>query len=74
MKHIKLFEAFMNEAAIDPEQEAQDILDDILSERDPEELATMTMEDALETVEAYGHTGQDAKNIAAALHAIAEGL
>jgi hypothetical protein len=74
MKYIKLFEAFVNESAIDPEQEAQDILDDILSERDPEELATMTMEDALETVEAYGHTGQDAKNIAAALHAIAEGL
>jgi hypothetical protein len=45
-------------------QEAEDILDDILGERDMEEIHGMSMEDALDTVEAYGHSGSKAKKIA----------
>lgn len=74
MKYVKLFENFLKEGLIDPEQEAQGILDDLMQERDPEELQAMSMEDALETVEAYGHTGENVKKIATALIALAEGM
>ena len=46
--------------------EAEAILNDLLDERggDMEELHGMEMEDALDTVEAYGHKGSKAKKIA----------
>jgi len=48
-------------------EEAQNILDDILSERDWMEIQDMTFEDALDTVEAYGHIGPKARAIATKL-------
>jgi len=47
-------------------QEAESILNDLLDERggDMEELHGMSMEDALDTVETYGHSGSKAKKIA----------
>jgi hypothetical protein len=45
-------------------EEASNILDDILGERDMEEVHGMSMEDALVTVKTYGHTGSKAKKIA----------
>ena len=39
---------------IDPKQEAQNIMDDILEERDRFEVMNMSFEDALSTVECYG--------------------
>ena len=56
----------------DAYEEAQNILDDILSERDWMEIADMTFEDALDTVEAYGHRGQKAQDIANKLVALAQ--
>jgi hypothetical protein len=46
--------------------EAEAILNDLLDERggDFDELRGMEMEDALDTVEAYGHKGSKAKKIA----------
>lgn len=45
--------------------EAKAILDDILGDyRDIDDFANMSMEDALDTVEAYGHSGSKAKKIA----------
>ena len=46
--------------------EASNILDDLLDERggDMEELHGMSIEDAMDTVEAYGHKGAKAKKIA----------
>ena len=46
--------------------EASNILDDLLDERggDMEELHGMSIEDALETVKSYGHSGAKAKKIA----------
>ena len=46
--------------------EASNILDDLLDERggDMEELHGMSIEDALDTVKTYGHTGSKAKKIA----------
>ena len=54
------------------ESEAQNILDDLLDERggDMGELHGMEMEDALDTVEAYGHKGSKAKKIAQELHSL----
>ena len=47
-------------------QEAESILNDLLDERggDMDELQGMSMEDALDTVETYGHSGSKAKKIA----------
>lgn len=53
-------------------EEAQNILDDILSERDWMEIADMTFEDALDTVKAYGHFGPKARAIAEKLVALAQ--
>ena len=52
--------------------EAENILDDLLDERggDMGELHGMEMEDALDTVEAYGHKGSKAKKIAQELHSL----
>ncbi len=50
--------------------EAADILDDLLGERDMDELHGMSMEDALDTVEAYGHSGSKAKKIAKELYSL----
>ena len=44
--------------------EAESILSDLLGERDMDELRGMSMEDALDTVGAYGHKGSKAKKIA----------
>ena len=44
--------------------EAEAILSDLLGERDFDELRGMSMEDALDTVGAYGHKGSKAKKIA----------
>jgi hypothetical protein len=73
MKHVKLFENWLNEGNT-PQEEAQNILDDILQEREPDELQGMTMEDAMETVKGYNHTGKEAEEIAKILHSLAEGL
>jgi len=62
MKHIKLFEEFVNES--NEADIAEEILQDILGERDPDEIDMMDMTDALDTVEAYGHKGAKAKKIA----------
>ena len=52
--------------------EAGAILNDLLDERggDFDELRGMEMEDALDTVEAYGHKGSKAKKIAQELHSL----
>lgn len=57
---VPAFESVVNES------EAKDILQDLLDERDGDmgELHGMEMEDALDTVEAYGHKGSKAKKIA----------
>ena len=62
----KLGESVVNES------EAENILDDLLDERggDMGELHGMEMEDALDTVEAYGHKGSKAKKIAQELHSL----
>ena len=54
------------------ESEAENILNDLLDERggDMGELHGMEMEDALDTVEAYGHKGSKAKKIAQELHSL----
>jgi hypothetical protein len=49
---------------IDPKQEAQNIMADILEERDSSEIMCMSFEDALATVECYGHKDQLATDIA----------
>lgn len=73
MKNIRSFHFFLNES-ISPAEEAQNILDDLLEERSPEELQAMTIEDALETVEAYGYEGEELAQIAEMLHRLAEGI
>ena len=54
-----------NESVVN-ESEAENILQDLLDERggDMGELHGMSMEDALDTVETYGHKGSKAKKIA----------
>lgn len=54
------------------ESEAENILQDLLDERggDMEELHGMEMEDALDTVETYGHKGSKAKKIAKELYSL----
>ena len=58
-------EEFVEESAVN-ESEAENILQDLLDERggDMGELHGMSMEDALDTVETYGHKGSKAKKIA----------
>ena len=59
--------AFLKEKGINESKEADEaesILNDLLDERDMDELHGMSMEDALDTVEAYGHSGSKAKKIA----------
>ena len=70
MKHIKLFEQFIKESQ--EEDIAYDILQDLLGERDPEELEMMDLVDAEDTVMAYGHKGAKAKKIAKALVNLAQ--
>lgn len=62
----------VNEEESVTESEAENILDDLLDERggDMGELHGMEMEDALDTVEAYGHKGSKAKKIAQELFAL----
>ena len=50
--------------------EASNILDDLLGERDMEEIHGMSIEDALDTVETYGHSGSKAKKIAQELYSL----
>ena len=63
---VPAFESVVNES------EAENILNDLLDERggDMGELHGMEMEDALDTVEAYGHKGSKAKKIAQELHSL----
>jgi len=60
------------EESVVNESEAENILNDLLDERggDMGELYGMEMEDALDTVEAYGHKGSKAKKIAQELFAL----
>jgi len=62
----------VNEEESVTESEAVNILNDLLDERggDMGELHGMEMEDALDTVEAYGHKGSKAKKIAQELHSL----
>ena len=71
-KHIKsLKELGIKESAV-TESEAVNILNDLLDERggDMGELHGMSIEDAQDTVEAYGHKGSKAKKIAQELHSL----
>ena len=70
MKHVKLFEQFVNEG--NEEQIAKEIIQDLLGEYDPWEFADMLPEEAEETVASYGHKGAKAKKIAAALLDLAQ--
>ena len=65
-KHFGISESVVNES------EAENILQDLLDERggDMGELYGMGMEDALDTVETYGHKGSKAKKIAQELHSL----
>ena len=67
-----LLNAFNMSESLVTESEAGNILDDLLDERggDMGELHGMEMEDALDTVEAYGHKGSKAKKIAQELHSL----
>ena len=67
---VKLYEDFLNESK--EEDIAYDILQDLLDERDTSELEMMSIEDAEETVAAYGHKGAKAKKIAKYLQKMAE--
>jgi hypothetical protein len=74
LKNNPLFkESFMGPDT-DVYEEAQNILDDILSERDWMEIADMSFEDALDTVETYGHSGPKAQEIANKLVTLAQNL
>lgn len=73
MNHLQTFDQHLNESSFDPQEIAQGILDDILQERGPEELQGMTEDVALETVEAYGYTGEEAEEITRILLNLAEG-
>lgn len=54
MKHVKLFEQFVNEGKKE-DQLAQEILADLMNEFEPHELQQMTLEDALDTVVQYNN-------------------
>jgi len=70
MKKVKLFEQFVNEGS--EELIAKNIIQDLLGEYDPWELADMQPEEAEETVDAYGFKGAKAKKIAATLLDLAQ--
>jgi hypothetical protein len=69
MKYIKPLST-INEGK--EEDEARAILQDLLGEWDPWELADMLPDDARETVAAYGHKGKKAEKIATALLSMAQ--
>ena len=54
------------------EEEARAILSDLMGEYDPWELADMLPQDAVDTVDAYGHKGAKAKKIADYLLSMAQ--
>ena len=68
---VELRDSLLSESVV-TESEAENILQDLLDERggDMGELYGMEMEDALDTVEAYGHKGSKAKKIAQELHSL----
>ena len=70
MKHVRLFEEFIKESK--EENIAYDIIQDLLDERDPDELDMMDLADAEETVDAYGYKGAKAKKIATVLMKLAQ--
>jgi hypothetical protein len=70
MKKVKLFEAFVSEGK--EQEEAYNIMQDLLGEFDPWELSDMLPEDAEDTVAAYGHKGAKAKRIADYLLSMAQ--
>ena len=49
---------------LEREQEANNIIDDIIDEHGLELLPILDLEDAIETVETYGHQGEDLEEIA----------
>jgi hypothetical protein len=69
MKYIKPLST-INEGK--EEDEARAILQDLLGEWDPWELADMLPDDARETVATYGHKGKKAEKIATALLSMAQ--
>lgn len=54
------------------EDEAYDILQDLLGEWDPMDLEMMDMDQAMDTVDSYGHKGSKAKKIAQYLFKMAQ--
>lgn len=66
MKTQFIYESFGSFVESLNESEAENILNDLLDERggEMEELHGMSIEDALDTVDAYGHKGSKAKKIA----------
>lgn len=73
MKKVKLFDDYTKPVVEGKdEDEAKAILQDLLGEYDPYELADMMPEDAYETVAAYGHKGKKAEKIATALLSMAQ--
>ena len=61
---------------INPQEDAQNIFEDILEERKgfEYEVYGMSKEDALKTVEAYGYQGKMSKEISEYLWSLAEGI
>jgi hypothetical protein len=49
---------------LEREKEANNIVDDIIEEHGMELLPILDLEDAIATVETYGHTGDDLQEIA----------
>jgi len=58
---------------LEREQEANNIIDDIIEEHGMELLPILDLEDAIETVETYGHRGEDLAEIAKMVVSIMSG-
>ena len=58
---------------LEREQEANNIIDDIIDEHGMELLPILDLEDAIETVETYGHQGEDLEEIAKMVVSIMSG-
>ena len=58
---------------LEREQEANNIIDDIIDEHGLELLPILDLEDAIETVETYGHQGEDLEEIAKMVVSIMSG-
>ena len=58
---------------LEREKEANNIIDDIIEEHGMELLPILDLEDAIETVETYGHQGEDLAEIAKMVVSIMSG-